>query len=244
MSDKNVQNTNAVALTTVNTALGRDLFSDIDFGALDNAIDEIGKVSAKLSVDEKEMAMGIIDSWNENVVERLHNRQIELHHLAHFMQIPTDEHDIFDATQYKELEQALARDTSTTTLYTELVEARENYNAHLKAKPLSPVVEDDTLINSGIDEKAEYTATKEKYVNKTRSLLRKVLLSEQAWKKALLDNEQISNIHKSVLKQIRNINNMVLTTAEKSSVAKINVAIEDNTVRTNLKALFDFSKQI
>lgn len=233
-----------VVVANVGSVLRENIFADIDFSLLDNAIENIGNHSSNLTDGEKEMAVEIVNTWEEKVIDRLHDKRYDLSQLKHFLSIPTSEDDLFDATEYLELESVLAAQTSTEHLYKILVAARDELEAHTKKEPLPPIVEHNTVVEVDIQQTHSFYAELQIFENKSNALSRKILIAEKNWKTALADNSSIKHILNLVHTKLGEIKKLILTSSEKSSVAKIQIAIPDEEVRNNLKAMFDFSKSI
>src|SRR5690606_3787938 len=72
---------NPVAVVT------RGLFDDIDFSGISAAIEKIAQSNGQMSVEEKEMANGIVDQWQKDVIDRLYGRSNEMSRFIKFFEV-------------------------------------------------------------------------------------------------------------------------------------------------------------
>lgn len=221
-----------------------DFFGDIDFSKLNQTITKLA--SHNLSDTEKTSAIEIIDSWNENVVQRIN---VEVRKIDNFINCVQPSAScrgisalIYDGDYSTELEFIMNKIGMMDT-YEELIDAIDDYDiANQNMKNVQTVVVD-------VDTTAADEVMQSKDIEIER--IKKSAAVRKAGNRIAKLNEKISNAinsDKDLLKAIRALKKKSnamrkasIECTDKANLAKINVTIDDASTRDALSELINFT---
>lgn len=219
-----------------------NLFSDINFGGLNAAIDKMGESSHQLDLDEKQMAIGIIEDWNSNVVKRLGNKEQDMNVIEWFFK---ENYQLnLGHMSLREFGDDLARKTDTLVSYNAMQQAEKELQASYDSKPEAPIKDTTTTLEEQIKEGKEHEAAVLLYDIKHAKLQKLYNSSVIKWKRALLETDVVKDLLVSVRKQKRAFSKFYAEADDKTQLAKMSISISSSTARDALKELFKFSTTI
>lgn len=219
-----------------------NLFSDINFGGLNNAIDKMGESSHQLTIEEKQMAIGIIEDWNSNVVKRLHNKEQDMSVIEWFFK---DNYQLnLGHMSLDEFGEDLANKTETLALYNEMRQAEKELQASSDDRPIAPIKDTTTTLEEQIQEGKKYEAEVLLYDIKHAKLQKLYNSSVIKWKRALLGTDIVKDLLVNVRKQKRAFSKFYTEADDKTQLAKMSISISSDKARDALKELFKFSTTI
>lgn len=227
--------------------LGNDLipnlFGDIDFNGLNNAIENMAEASGELDKEEKELACSIIDDWNESVVERLRRKEHEMNGLISFFD-PKSPHTYIAGMDIEEFGPVLAEKTNTAELYEKYQASTKSLEDLRKEEPERPIKSESTSFEEDIKAQKEYEAKYSIYSLKRARLERERNKAIGEWKLAMNETETVKELIKSARKFTRGVNGMYQQAQDKSQLAKLNISISSSSARESLKELLTFTTKL
>lgn len=232
MSDNNTTQTNAVAVIMPN------LFQDINFTGLDTAIQALGNSSNQLSDNEKQNAVGIIDNWEKNVINRLELKQQDADRFLSTLNV--QDNAIYIETD--ELEAIVNAVGSGAIIAYDTMRAKKyDLDDVIADKPEKFIPDLDTTTEEKLTQDCAFELETQKYTIRVAKARNEAVRAIKNLKIELNKDPNITELASRLAKFKRNIRKFTLDCKEKSELAKINVTISSDDVRTALKELLDFS---
>lgn len=217
-------------------------FFHIDFSAMNTIIDNLANRNS-LSRVEKTEANAIIDTWNENVINKLN---IEEAHIANFVAAITgtsamDGIPALIKTQdfIPELETLIAA-AGLNKEYADMCDTVTEYTMAESTCRNIPKLTDDDL-NTTQGEKILMQRDHEYAVAKARAevtkLGNKLIRQNNDITSKLMANPDIKTLITKLKRRQSSMKRMATTCTDKAQLAKINITIDDPSVRDSLKEL-------
>lgn len=226
------------------------LFNDIDFNGLNNALDKMGDSSASLSIEEKNMAVGVILEWEGSVVKRLHEKNQEMSSFLSFFNItPTryygygyGSNSIYEMDEDKM--EGLAHNTNTINEYRAYAEAKAVLERFQQLRPSQPEEDEAVSYKDNFIALKDYEVAMLKYNIELKKLMKDVSTKERAWKDLLQENEGIKELIKKAKKFNKGLNGLIDQCKSKTQIAKLNISISSKDARVAIRELMDFTLKI
>ena len=221
-------------------------FFNIDFSAMNKVIDNLANRNSLSKVEKKE-ANAIIDTWNENVINKLN---IEEEHIANFVAAITgasamDGIPALIKTQdfIPELE-ALIAAAGLDKEYVDMCDTVTEYTmAESTYRNIPNLTDDDLDTTQG--EKILMQRDHEYAVAKARAevtkLGNKLMRQNNDMTSKLMANPDIKTLINKLKRRQSNMKRMATTCTDKAQLAKINITIDDPSVRDSLKELIELT---
>ncbi|HLO11100.1 MAG TPA: hypothetical protein VK190_02465 [Pseudoneobacillus sp.] len=228
------------------------LFNDIDFNGLNNALDKIGDSSANLSLDEKNMAVGIVMEWEGSVIKRLYEKDREMSSFLNFFNIATVRFYGYHGYHYdnsvygidEDKMEALAQQTNTVNEFIQYINAKERLTKFQQTRPEQPEEDDSLSYQDNFMAVKNYEVAMLKYNIEEKKLIKNVAEKERAWKELLQENEGIKELIKKAKKFNKGLNKLIDQCKDKTQIARLNISISSKDARTAIRELMDFSLTI
>lgn len=245
MTKKETKKT-STAITTATQKTNYDMvmnqFFNIDFSAMNTIIDNLANRNS-LSEVEKTEANAIIDTWNENVINKLN---IEEERIANFVAAitgtsATDGIPALIKTQnfIPELETLIAV-TGLDKEYADICDTVTEYTMAESTYYNIPKLTDDDL-DTTQGEKIIMQRDHEYAVAKARAevtkLGNKLIRQNNDITSKLMANPDIKKLVNKLKRRQSSMKRMATTCTDKAQLAKINITIDDPSVRDSLKEL-------
>ena len=244
MSKKETKKTTAIATATPKTdyEMVMDQFFNIDFSAMNKIIDNLANRNSLSKVEKKE-ANTIIDTWNENVINKLN---LEEEHIANFVAAITgtsamDGIPALIKTQdfIPELETLIAA-AGLNKEYADMCDTVTEYTMAESTCRNIPKLTDDDL-NTTQGEKILMQRDHEYAVAKARAevtkLGNKLIRQNNDITSKLMANPDIKTLITKLKRRQSSMKRMATTCTDQAQLAKINITIDDPSVRDSLKEL-------
>lgn len=217
-------------------------FFNIDFSAMNKIIDNLANRNSLSKVEKKE-ANAIIDTWNENVINKLN---IEEDRIAHFVAAITGTSAIngipaLIKTQdfIPELETLIAA-AGLDKEYADMCDTVTEYTmAESTYYNIPKLTDDDLDITQG--EKILMQRDHEYAVAKARAevtkLGNKLMRQNNDMTSKMMANPDIKKLVNQLKRRQSSMKRMATVCTDKAQLAKINITIDDPSVRDSLKEL-------
>lgn len=248
MSKKETKKTTAIATATPKTdyEMVMNQFFNIDFSAMNTVIDKLATKNS-LNKVEKTEANAIIDTWNENVINKLN---IEEARIANFVAAITgtsamDGIPALIKTQdfIPELETLIAA-AGLNKEYADMCDTVTEYTMAESTCRNIPKLTDDDL-NTTQGEKILMQRDHEYAVAKARAevtkLGNKLIRQNNDITSKLMANPDIKTLITKLKRRQSSMKRMATTCTDKAQLAKINITIDDPSVRDSLKELIELT---
>lgn len=232
-----VVNTTAIDIMNLNN----ELFKNVDFSGLTNAIENLGNHSTDLTAKEKKYAVEIVNNWNSNVKDRINLHNQDISNILSFF-VP-DANSTLNATiTLKKLEQ-LSEAVGLEQLFTEYTNLTESISS--KSQEIQYYFEDPDKTyteNKLVKNKLDYENAKlHIQIEKLKSLQRNklvTLINEMNKTEPIISLIENSRIYSTTVKKMKNECDI------KTDMAKLNIYISSTETRKALKELMEFAKTI
>lgn len=231
-------NNNVATAPTIN-----ELFRDIDFSGIAQAIDNIGNHSGALTIEEKEHAKEIVNQWEHDVIKRLHDKSYEMRRFLEFFE-PSEGGVISNRDMFEEIGEELAKRTNTTQEYQEVVKVWKEIQELRQQRPELPEEREDRTYKQKLEEEQNYKKEKALYELKLKQKSRELYLADKKWKEALKQNKDIDDLVKRARKFVKNLDKFQQMCHDKAQLAKLNIMVSNEDVRKSLRELLNFSATI
>lgn len=236
-----MSNTTDTAVTVAGSVVGT-ILTPADYHALDDLIEKLGAKDARLSEPEKEMALKVIDQWDESVASRIKENaetaKTVLDFLSGKMTYWSTAADIIEMmTEYVgEIPEYVA--------FNEAVEKYSQATAELNASnvdiPITPDMTVAEVDNAHMEQqRAQLIASR-----KEREAYAKVSTAATAYVKALNKDARIQAAKSELASYRRKASRMATTCSDKAARAKINISISNESVRKVLHEMMEFAKTV
>lgn len=245
MAKKETKKTSTAIVTTTPKTdydIVMDQFFNIDFSAMNTIIDNLANRNSLSKVEKKE-ANAIIDTWNENVINKLN---LEEDHIANFVAAITGTSAIngipaLIKTQdfIPELETLIAA-AGLDKEYADMCDTVTEYTmAESTYRNIPKSTDDDLDTTQG--EKILMQRDHEYAVAKARAevtkLGNKLIRQNNDMTSKLMANPDIKKLVTKLKRRQSGMKRMATTCTDKAQLAKINITIDDPSVRDSLKEL-------
>ena len=226
-------------LATINA-----FFGDIDFSKLNDTIVKLSK-HGELSKIEKKSAMDVIDSWNENVIDKL---RIEKNKIDSFVANIHGSNgngisNLINSQEYiDELEMVIAY-IDAQAQYDELVDVMDEYAV---AQGMTQNVQ-DIVVDVNTTKEEEIIMAKDRTLEKIKAnaeltrIGNKIARLNSEIIKLIAANKEMQALIRGLKKKARGMDKLRVDCTDKAQMAKINVTIDDVDVRAALQELIEFS---
>lgn len=236
-----MQNTAETAVAVTGSVVG-SILTPADYHALDELIEKLGAKDARLTDSEKEMALKVIDQWDESVTSRIKENaetaKTVLDFLSGKMTYWSTAADIIEMmTEYVgEIPEYVA--------FNEAVEEYSQATAELNASnvdiPITPDMTVAEVDNAHMEQqRAQLIASR-----KEREAYAKVSTAATAYVKALNKDARIQAAKSELASYRRKASRMATTCSDKAARAKINISISNESVRKVLHEMMEFAKTV
>lgn len=223
-----------------------DQFFNIDFSAMNTIIDNLANRNSLSKVEKKE-ANAIIDTWNENVINKLN---LEEEHIANFVAAITGTSAMngipaLIKTQdfIQELETLIAA-AGLDKEYADMCDTVAEYTMAESTYRNIPKLTDDDL-NTTQGEKILMQRDNEYTIAKARAevtkLGNKLIRQNNDMTSKLMANPDIKKLVTKLKRRQSSMKRMAATCTDKAQLAKINITIDDQSVRDSLKELIELT---
>lgn len=236
--------TTALATTTDCTDVANQFFN-IDFDAMNTVIDKLANRN-QLSKIEKKEANKIIDTWNENVVDKLN---IESGRIDRFISAITGtiRSGIPALIQNQEFITELEMLISFAGLDDEYAAMCDTVNDYMIAEAarrnIPPVDEDlNTTAGQRILLQRDYDYKMAETTAEVNKIGNQLIRQNLEITSALMANADVKNLINQLKKRSTSMMKMKTTCTDKAQMAKINITIDDTGVRDTLKELIELTK--
>lgn len=220
-------------------------FFNVDFEAVNKTIDALA-TRASLTETEKQEANKIIDSWNDNVIEKLRLEEnkirdflVKINGSAHAGIPHCIEHQIY----IDEIE-ALVDYAKIRHLYDEMCLTVDERTTAIAAKNNIPDIDDDINTTQGeyihMMRDHEYAVTVA--AKNVQKLDNKLARQNAEIVAALNADANVRSIITQLKKRVNGMTKMRTACTDKAQLAKINITIDDPNVRQSLKDLIALTK--
>lgn len=241
----------AVKKSTANTNVPAELmqvannFFNVDFSAMNATIDNLAN-RGKISAIEKHEANKIIDTWNDNVVNKL---KLEERNIKDFLSrisgsVNSGIPNCIENQMFIDEIEALVDYAGLQDQYEEMCDTVDEYNAALAILNNIPSLDDDIDTTEGeliyMRRDHEYAVTvAQKNLQKIGN---KLARQNAAMVAAFNADPNVRKIIAQLKKRATSMAKMSATCCDKAQLAKINITIDDDAVRNTLKELVELTK--
>ena len=209
-------------------------FGDVNLNELNNTIESLAEHSETLSAEEKTAAIGIIDSWNKNVVQRLYAHRDDMNQFTSFFG------GYYNNLITENQQLILAKYTHTEILFSEYLQVKREFDKLKEAAPVVPDADDDMSKLEIAKAYKDYEYNRAVYNNQFNKVNRRFNKAYKAWLDEVKKDPEITAALDKSNKYNRNLNKLINDCESKANLAKLNVTISSSTVRDSLKSLLDF----
>lgn len=240
------ENKNEIVISA-GAALGNqlvpELFKDIDFNGLNNAIESMAQASGELTAEDKELARGIIGEWEQSVIQRLYTKQGEMQSFIGFFNASLNDLHLGHLA-FEEFSDELAAKTSTEDLLKKVIITKDAVDKHIGEQPERPIKSEITSFEEDVKAQKEYEAKAAIHEMKSKRLYKEHAVAVGDWKRAMNDTQIVKDLLTQARKFTRGADKMRQTATDKSQLAKLNISIASKTARDSLKELLKFTTNI
>ena len=226
--------------TTQLVTIMPNIFGDIDFSALNNAITTLGNGSGILSDTEKEFAVEAIDTWQTNVIDRLKEKEYEANSYIDFLNVNYNRFAPYGMDRYDA--EMLIEAVGMQDLYQKYLDKMDEFNN--LPQPERPVIDTSTTLMEQMKARTDYDLAYQVWLTTREKLEREAYNIMRKLKIELNNKPEIQEFLTRMKKYKRNVSKFKNQCIEKSQLAKINVSIASQEVRDSLKELLNFSVNI
>jgi hypothetical protein len=241
-----------ICLESENTAIvlaGKGLFKDINFADLNNSINALADISNNLTIEDRKAAIGIIDQWERDVLNRLGEHSRDLDCFVRYFSRYTNrsffghDHDICTignriVTEEKLL--SIAAQTGTLELYNAWVESVEAFNLIYNEIIDEPLSDPDLSQVQVAKLQHEYNLKITEHKINGQRATNKVIRAFNAFIDELNKNDKFRSMRKNIKASIENSRLLTNECRQKSQMAKVNVMISSSALRESLKEMQNF----
>lgn len=220
-----------------------DLFGDIDFNGLSGALDAMADASGELTVEEKEMAIGIVKEWDNNVVTRLREKGYEMDTFINFFNSNYSGTNLGHLT-LQEFGPELAEKTNTENEFKAVLTAEDELRQHHDSVPEQPIPSETDSYEDKVRAQKEYEAEMSIHKVKDTRLQKQLNVAIGEWKRALNETTPVKDLLAQARKFKRGVGKMQQTAHDKAQIAKLNISISSKTARDSLRELLNFTTTI
>ena len=222
-------------------------FFNIDFAAMNATIDKLANNTSALSEVEKKEANKIIDTWNNNVVDKLSAEEVKIKEFVKAVSGDTSSYGIpaliSNQLYIDELEQ-LIEYAGANDIYDRLCEAINNESVHKAAKNNFTALDDDIDTTKGeyikmLRDREYQMAALEADIRKASN---KVLRTNLELVNCLNSNPDIKKVITALKKKASAMIKMKTECCDMAQLAKINITINDQAMRDTLRELIALTK--
>jgi phosphopantetheine adenylyltransferase len=216
------------------------LFKDVDFSGLSKAIDTLGDASSNLDSDERKNAIVIVRQWESDVIERIRQYGYNLDSFINFFSKKYEFNPYYRESLSDEQQAQMAAMTGTNDLYQKYLDAMAERE---KAANMEVTLVIDDIDASRTDRllserQHDLEVTKKNIAIKRAE--RKVILTYNNWVGELNKDSNIQQMIVKAKESKKNAMKMQEVCHDKAQLAKLNVMISSEKMRTALRELQDF----
>lgn len=236
--------------TDIIKEVGGTLFRDINYTAMDTAIEELGNHTGELTPEERVSASSTIASFEDRIVSTLSNKSNKLDYFLRLLKTEATA-DYDDAKRFlKEEAVEILLQQETFAKYLEsFYKLREEEEAIKEYKenetPLEPFVDEDTMTPL---QAAQIRSAHQIRLRKFNAALRKkeytLRKNFYAFKKALNGDTNFKHFLDALKLQNDDAKEAMNMVKEKCGYAKMNILIASADVRRILRDLHEFAKTV
>jgi hypothetical protein len=240
------QNQNNLIALSVNNPVGQlvnDLFRDIDFSGIAQAIENIGNHSGSLTVEEKEYATDIVKQWESDVISRLNDKAHEMQVFLNFFE-PARNGYLSNEDLFEEVGEELAKRTNTKNEYDAVVRIYKELRDLYDNRPEQPNFDENTTRKEQVEKEKAYEKEMAIYNMKVKHKERELYLADKKWKELLKQDKNVDELLKRARKFTKNLSKFKSMCHDKAQVAKLNIMVSQTNVRQALRELLNFSATI
>lgn len=236
----NTPETTAVAVNNVSVV--GSILTPADYQALDALIQKLGENNAQLSDTDKQMALTVIDQWDESVTSRIESNAETARAVLDFL---AGKAITWNAAT--EIIEMMTEYVGETPEYLAFRQASDEYAEaimKLNATNNDPVVTADMTVaevdNAHLEKQREQLMAR----RKEREAYAKVSEASTKYVKALNKDSRIQAAKQELNSYKRRASRMVTNCKDKATRAKINVSISNETIRSVLHEMMEFAKTV
>lgn len=231
-------------ITTSSKELGNqivpNLFNDIDFNGLNNAIDNMAAASGDLSESEKQVAGEIIDNWNDSVVSRLDEKTSEMESIIDFFNAKLSRTNMSNM-ELEDFGPALAEKTNTKQAYDKITNNLQDLDQLEDSKPQKPAKSEKDTLEEDIKKQNKYEAERAVHKLKEARLEQTLRNNIGKWKREMNESDVVADMLRQARKFMKASRTMYNEANDKAQLAKLNISIASESARTSLRNLVDFT---
>lgn len=241
---KNDNTTIVSAATSNKYDVVANQFFNVDFNAMNTIIDKLANRN-QLSKVEKKEANNIIDTWNDNVIQKL---QMESNNITEFV-------DAINGTAFEGIPSLIRNQQFISELetliniaglnneYDEMCDTVNDYVQAEAALKNIPAVDDDLDTTQGdliiMQRNHDYNVAKA--TAEMKKIGNKLIRQNITMTQALTSNNDVKKLLTQLKRRATNMKKMMTTCTDKAQLAKINITIDDAGVRDSLKELIELT---
>lgn len=238
---------NENALVTQMKSGALNLFKEVDFGTLNQAIDTLGNNSQHLTDGEKDNALDILNTWENGVVEKLEQRIHDIENVVKFVdqQYKISNYHYNVSIDEKKMEE-IARISETNEQYQEYIQSKDKLSELRHEKPLEFHKNDysDRTMNDIADLQIEHETEMLRYNNKLRRAEKDEERALRQWKISISRSKIFKDFINVLKDHVSKLKNYKVEAKDKSSLAKLSISIPNADIREAIKGMVNFTRSI
>lgn len=211
-------------------------FKDVDYSGLNNALDTMAKCNGDLPPDQRTIAIGILEKWQIDIIQRLEDYGKEMTDLLNLFEVGSRQHDLLD-----QMGDNIAEATNTQDQLAAWLNAVKELRNWKYEEPKLQAFNEDIQLGAKMKIEHDFKLAKTQWDFEKDRLERTAYLKEVAWKKVINAHPAVEEIIKRAKKFKKNSTKMGNECKDKAQIAKLNISISSKEMRESFKQLLDFA---
>jgi hypothetical protein len=219
------------------------VYQEPRFDDLNKAIEQLGTHSGDLKKEEKEIGFKLLNEWEQNVIERIKDKEQHLSAILKFFGIENSWYSL-ESGEYESMKQTLADVSKTNTLYSKYKNLKEKLELHKLEKPTRPNVNPNITI---IENDKLYIAYEKEYLEweiEDKRLRFDKDKIRRKWVNKMKTTDGIKEMISGVQEYKRKVKGYIRECKDKSHLAKINLTISNDKAKESIREIINFTKSI
>lgn len=217
------------------------IFNQLNFDDLNKSIVLIGKAK-KLTEKEKEIGVQLLGDWENNVISKIDTKSTEMHRLKEYI---TGGNTYYMGDEEKEVMiENLVNISKTRKQYNVYLEAKQVVKDNKLNQPEGVTIDPMKTIVENEKEQANYNLKYSTWRIEESKLDYKVTESKKKWLSVVRKSKQVKELLKGVDAYILQLKKYKTECNDKTQLAKLNIAISNDDVRTAIKDMIEFTKRL
>jgi len=216
------------------------LLPKLNFEVLNTSIEKLGEAK-KLTDKEKEIGVSLLNDWQVNVLDKLDNKSADARKLRDFFK---GNYVWFREEEEEIMKSQIAKKTKTEKEYAVLEAAKKAEAEYERKSPKSPITNPNKSVIENDLEYGKYELEEAKWNIEMKKLKYSTSCAERKWLVKMNKTAVVKNLLLNIGDYLKQLSKYRTQVKDKAHLAKINIAISDDKVRTAIREMIDFTKDI